>query len=508
MSKSSILKPLNLTGLLVVFCLSVFGQNSPLVPDAKKDSIWIEQLLKTANQLHPIHQDSNSTASLRWISGKVIYSEDNSSRTAQLFGISDTGYPVFTASTQYIYNGKVVEQDLYSETDKLNFRNNILRKIYRLPDKMPAYVFLFADIKNTPGYNQGTFEEAFSDISSPRDTDYNHIKRITYSAAALRLEKDSLIELTFPPYAEDTDNGEEPDTVSDKSISFTSDINHTKNFPKPFIRYDTLKHALNFLDIYCDGDNNNNYETNAAGCTTDFMNVHLGTYVYKDTAFVLTCDSSYYYPALASLDTIVARHKYIVGKYIINATAVSGYEEFYKTVYGTLTLNYKIGTQTLYSINNDGSDEDAKPVLKPDCRLQKNGSLVLILTDQTNNHGPGACGSASYSDSYFWLVNNNSSRKLFSYSYTTCNPTLTYTFTKGKKEISGKFYVSDTSDTESIIFENSYWKNNSTYVIVVADSSDATNFARNFYLHFNLQNKNAQVTLKAGKLYKPKNTKQ
>jgi len=504
MTKSSTHKPLNLTALLVVLSLSVFGQNSPLIPDARKDSVWIEHLLNSANQLHPIHQDSNSTVPLPWISGKVIYSEDNSSRTAQLFGISDTGYPVFTTSIQYVYQGKIVEQDLYSESDKVSFRDYTLRKIYRLPDKMPAYVFLFADIKNAPGYNHDTFEEAFRDISSPNDTDYNHIRRITCSAAALRLEKDSLVELTFPPSAEDAENAQEPDTANEKPISFTSDINHTKKFPKPFIRYDTLKHALSFLDIYCDGDNNDNYETNAASCTSDYMDVNAGTYLYKDTAFVLTSDSSYYYPALASLDTTVAAHKYVVGKYTIKATAVAGYEAFYNTVYGTITRNYKIGTQTLSSIDNDGSDE--KTDLKPDCRLQKNGSLILILTDQTNNHGPGACGSASYSDSYFWLVNNKSSRKLFSYAYTTCAPTLTYTFTKDKKEISGNFYVSDTSDTQNIMFENAYWKNNSTYVVVVADGSDATNLTRNFYVHFNLMNKNAPVTLKAGKLYKAKNT--
>ena len=325
----------------------------------------------------------------------------------------------------------------------------------------------------------------------------------------LRLKKDSLIEVRFPPST--TDNGDDrvanatdladsiytvntTTIVDTNSFGFTSYIKQTGKSLKPFLKYDTLTHKLSFLNVYCKQDDDDN------DCTDPFLNVKSGTYQYKDTAFVLSNDTTYYYPALRELDKTVARRNYKAGKYIIKAEAIEGYEEEYGgTVQQTLTKKYHIGTQTLTAFNNEEWD---KIDLKPDYHLQKNASLILLLEDETNGYAPGACGSGSHFDSYFWLVDGKSSKQLFSFSTSTCSSDINYTFKQNEEKIAGKFYLIDPSDKEDFgfQFDGSYWKDNSTYIFVISDNEKS--LSRNFYLHFNVSNKKNPIRLKAGKLYK------
>jgi hypothetical protein len=104
----------------------------------------------------------------------------------------------------------------------------------------------------------------------------------------------------------------------------------------------------------------------------------------------------------------------------------------------------------------------------------------------------------------FFLVDGKSSKKLFSFSTSSCNSNVDYTFLQNGEEISGKLYLISPSkkhsDEYEYEFDGSYWKNNSTYVFTISDSEKA--LARNYYLHFNVLNKKNPVSLTPGKLYK------
>jgi hypothetical protein len=190
---------------------------------------------------------------------------------------------------------------------------------------------------------------------------------------------------------------------------------------------------------------------------------------------------------------IIARHDYNIGKYTVKVTAVKGYQEFYKYVGETLTINYKIGSQNFSSFNNDEFDEKTIN-LRPDCRLQKDSSMILLTTAKTNDHAPGGCGAASYDYIAFWLTDGKSSREIFSYSYSTCYSHITYYFKQSGKEISGDFYLYNTDDLERLNVKTTYWKNNSTYVIVI----DGNFGSRKFYLYFDAKNKSKSVRLEPG----------
>ena len=472
-------KLFSLTIFLSFSSFYTFGQNAPFIPDAKKDSIEIQQALKINNKLHPIKSDSNNTAQKQWIAGKIVYSTDGLLKAVQLVADSNT----FTTTIIYHYHGKILKQDLNYNAD---FSNYTLNKIYKLPGKTPGYLFLLCQIENNPDYLHNWLTDYSKTSNLPDNKDFKHIKKVRYIASAFRLDKDSLFETTFPlttAQAADTANLE-----NSKSFGFIADVKQSKESPKPFLKYDELTNKLRFLNI--------SYKTNEINDTSAFMNVESAAFQYRDTSFVLLNDTTYYYPSLASTK-VIARRNYKAGKYIIKAVAYSGYQDFDGDIWPVLATSYQIGTQTL-SINNDGYDDGNKVDLKPDYRLQNNTSLILLLTDHTNNHAPGMCGSADYFDSNFWLINDNKApTQLFAFSYGSCNLSVSYTFNQNGKEISGNFYLNNRSDTDDITVDNSYWANNSTYVFVVGNEN---NLSRKFYLHFNPLNKKAPVTLRAGKL--------
>jgi len=500
-----LLKLLNLIALLLTLTPEVFGQNSALRADEKKDSAWITQSIINANK--PVnHKDTNQITHI-WAGGKILYCADGSLKATQLIAAPDT----FITTLQYFNHGKLVEQR-FDYTDLANYT---LNKIYRLPNKEPSYLFLLSKTEDKPDYEHDWLKDFNSLSNLPNDTDFNHIKKISYAAVMLRLKKDSLVEVNFPPSTppDNTDNTEATNTMpadsseititttavlDTSSFGFTSDIRQGRKYPRPFLKYDTLTDKLSFFNIYNkenDDDNNNS--------TSPFLTVESGAYQHKDTSFVLLNDTSYYSPSLESLTKNVARRNYKAGKYIIKAEAIEGYEEEYGgVIQQTLTERYHIGTQTLTDFNNEDWD---KIDLKPDYRLQNNSSLILLLEDETSGHAPGMCGAATYNDLYFWLVDGKSSAQLFSFSYGSCSFDLNYTFSRNGKEITGKFYLIDPDDeSNGYEFDDSYWKNNSTYVFVISDSEQT--LSRNFYLYFNVLDKKNPVRLKAGKLYRKKQT--
>jgi len=331
----------------------------------------------------------------------------------------------------------------------------------------------------------------------------------------LRFEKDSLREIIIPRDTAknndlDTDDSADVDNTVDDAADSASTVTDTTNvdtasfgftsyikqgkYIRPYLKYDTLTHELSFLNTYSPHTGPNDTEDPC-------LIVSSGFYKYIDTAFVLIKDTSYYSPTLEELDTVVAEKTYRAGKFIIKAKATSGYEKDYGGYYyATLTIDYKIGKQILTEFNNEfGYDSDTTIDLRPEYRIQKNSSLIMLVSDDTNGHGPGACGSASYYESYFWSVDNRSSQQLFSFTTSSCNSSAKYTFTRNGKDISDSFYLRHpTGDYDADYEFNSYWKNNSTYVFEISDSEKM--LLRNFYLHFNPLNKKNPVSLVAGKL--------
>lgn len=492
MKNPSRIKLLSLIAFIIILNFKSYAQNASFTPDAKKDSAWIAQSVIAANKLHPANLDSNGRGHGAWIDGKVLYCPDGSLKATQL----TAGPGSFTTALQFIYQGKVFQQDLSYHDD---FSGYTLNSIHKLPGEKPAYLFLFLSVQDTVGDGHDWLAE-FKQPDVPRDTDFNHVKDVHYVAAAFRFEKDSLFETTFPlTVAQQADTA---NLIASKSFGFDADIKQEKDAPRPFMKYDSLTHKLSFLDI--------EYKYNEASEALFQMDVESAAFKYKDTSFVLAEDTTYQYPSLESLTKILARDNYKAGKYLIKAWATKTYEDFTGDVFPVLTIKYKIRADTLTSYNDSGYDGSEKVDVKPEYRIQPNASLILLLTDETNNHAPGMCGAADYTDSRFWLIDNNKHpQQLFSFSYGSCSSAITYTYTQNGKEISGSCYVSHPFDKEEIApdisFENSYWKDSSTYVFVFNDQEGA--FSRNFYLHFNAADKKAPVKLVAGKLHRVKKKK-
>ncbi|HEY8999872.1 MAG TPA: hypothetical protein VIM89_00870 [Mucilaginibacter sp.] len=492
-------KLLSLVFLLIILNSKAFGQATFFKPNAIKDSISISESLITANKIHPILLDSSGSLRGKWVAGKVMYSPDGLLKATQLIG----DHNFYTTTIEYIYHQKVFKQDLNYKSD---FSNYPLTKIYRLPGKDPAYLFLLSEREALPNYEHDPVTDFLKITAFPNEAEFKHIQKITNVALVLSMNKDSLSEVAFPPTSDDDDDNQlgEPqsteDTVrkdSSQSLGFISDVKQSRKYPKPFLKYDTLTHTLNFLDIY--------YKTNVAGEveSVDFLRVHSGSFDYKDSLFVLTKDTFYYHPSLETRK-LFARKNYKAGKFIIKTEAFENYHDYGEAgIFPELEIKYKIGNQTLTTINNAEFDEKDKD-LKPDYKLQNNSALILLLTDETNGHRSGMCGAATSSDSDFWLINSISKppQKLFSFSYSTCYSNVTYSFIRNGKKVTGSLYIDTESEEGNKYLENSYWKNNSTYVFLISNP-DAT-FSRNFYLHFNSSNKKIPVTLTAGKLYETK----
>lgn len=479
----------SLIGVVLLFAFSscVSRQVNSNIYNAKRDSALIAQALTEANKQQGIKGNH------KWLSGKALQSTDGLLQAIQLIATPDT----FTTTLQYNYHGKILQQNL----DNTDISENSLDKVYRLPGKEPAYLFLLSKIEYKPYCGKDWLTD-FKGASNLNDAKtLNLIKTINYAAVMLRLEKNGFVEVPIhAPVADDVDpdQAEAPPSENSaatdtNSFSFISDIRGGK-YPKPYLSYDTIKHTLSFLNIYNINDDDMS--------DSIFYNVEPGVYQYKNNVFDLIKDTTYYYPSLQSLTKIVAQQNYQAGKYLIRAKAIEGYEEGYgRRIHAILTNEYRIGTQTLTESNNEETDSVN---LRPSYRVQNNSSLVMLLMDDHNNYAPGMCGSGSYYDYYFWLVDDKSSKQLFSFSNSSCTNRVDFTFTQDGKETSGSFYLEKKADNDgaSYFAFDSFWKDNSTYVFVTSDPEKG--ISRSFYLHFDLLDKKNPAKLTIGELSKSK----
>ncbi len=161
-------------------------------------------------------------------------------------------------------------------------------------------------------------------------------------------------------------------------------------------------------------------------------------------------------------------------------------------------VDYYINSQTIGFIDNVGEDSITKNNLKPDYKVQKDGSLIFLVTDFTTPNHSGQCGACESEDSEFWLIKKNSKKSLFTLSSNLGMGYTEYAYFDGKSEKSGRLYVESESDENPsfLTLERTYWQNNSTYVISVSNDDSS----RNFYIRFVTINKKTFAKLVPGKL--------
>lgn len=485
-----------LTLFMLILCCNAFAQYGVIRPHAKKDSAWLNNLLLKINT-HPVTAKDSTVNYVKWQKGKIYYSPDSLLRVAQFIGgLDDRNAAFYTAVIQYKYENRVIEREFDDNDANFDFRNYPITHVYKLPGKLPSYLILSREIEMVGDDHSDHIAEFTASANRASTIDFTQVKSITNAVSTIRLGKDSLIEVAFPPDIDETDDysQSQQDTSNGKSFTFISDIKQGKRYPRPFLKYNPVSHQLSFQDIDCKNDSYGDDSTNP------YLSVDAGTYEYRDTSFVLIKDTSYYYPALASIKIIVAKQNYKVGPYLIKAKAIKGYKEVGEGILPILTTEYKINSKTITSENYES---EATADLKPDCKLQKNFSLIVLSTDITTPNHRGQCGGADYEDSHFTLVTKNTSKSIFSFSSSSCDTYTTYSYRDGKTEKTGKLYLTSPAvEDENAEVERSYWKDASTYVFQVTGDSTA----RNFYVYFDSRNPNSPVRLTAGKLYSYKKT--
>lgn len=132
--------------------------------------------------------------------------------------------------------------------------------------------------------------------------------------------------------------------------------------------------------------------------------------------------------------------------------------------------------------------------MKPSYKLQNDGSLIILTTDTTVPNHSRECGMCETENLNFWLVKKDSIKKLFSFSANISSPyrMVEYEYSVDNTIKEGAFYLNkdDVIGEEwQATFDQSYWKNNSTYVVRMASEK----WFRDFYIHFDAINNVSRI---------------
>lgn len=493
------MKIASITTLLFLCILKVFAQNGPFSADKKKDSVWIKQLIEIEKeeQFAALKKDSNVVKFDR-MDGRVIYSPDSCLRIGQVSirfeGMNNT---LFETTVQYILENKILELKLPIDTDSYSFRDLPVMNIYKLPGLKASYLIISAKVQKPPG--ETSYPEDDLPSKYPSDEEFKRIEKMYLAASLVHIVRDSLTEIGFiTPSEPDDQDSKTPAILSGRSLYLESDIKNAKHSLKPFLKYDPVKKELRFLTTYCD-----NGDTDS-GCNTPYINTYSGTFKYKDTAFTLVSDTSFFSPSLESVNKTIAIKKFKTGNSITKVIATKKYEEVGQGILPVLYVDYHVQSQSIGYVNYMFGEETGEMNFKPDHKVQKDSGLIFLVTDVTTPNHSGMCGGCEYDDSSFWLIKQNRKKLLFSFSWNSNSSYTTYTYHNGRSDIKGRFYLendlgADEHDENSIV-DNAYWKNNNTYVFHVSDET----FERNFYVHFVTVNRKTIAKLIIGKLQRKK----
>jgi hypothetical protein len=444
--------------------------------------------IEKEKQLDALKKDSN-VVKFDWMSGKIVYSPDSCLRIGQVSirydGLNST---LYATTAQYSWQNKILELKLPTDTDHYDFQDFPVTNIYKIPSVQAVYLILSANVQKQADQTSDPGNDFPSKY--PSDEEFKKIEKMYHVASLVHIAKDSLKEIEFKTGSDERDS-QLHDIISGNSLYFESHIQTAKHLLKPFLKYDPAKKELSFLTTYCDNDDD-------TGCSVPYINVYSGTFKYRDIAFTLISDTGYFYPSLKSLSKTLSVKKFKTGNYITQVIATEKYEEVGEGVLSILDVDYKIQSQSIGYVNYM-FDKSSERNFKPEFKVQKNSSLIFLISDTTTpNHG-GMCGGGEYDDSSFWLINQKNKKLLFSFSSSSCNSYTTYTYNNGKSDITGKFYVksdSDIGENDNVSVDDTYWKNNDTYVFHVSDE----NLSRNFYVRFITINKKTIAKLIVGKL--------
>ena len=489
------MKTATITLILFLFCAKVYSQTDTTA--RQSDAAWVRQLIANENKEQATTAKKDSLSQyVEWTDGKVVYGPDSCLRIAQLsgrFSYSEKDY--YTTFIQYLSNHKAVELKVPADTVNYSFNDYPISHIYRLPGPKGTYLIIAS--KTDTVQKATLYKDDGSPTARPAGQDSIY-ERIGIVASLVHVMRDSLLETGFETGA-DNDKSPYSEIISGGALSADLDtyLPGTKDIPKPFLNFDPVKNELSFLALYNsvedEGDND------GRGSSMPFLKIYSGVFKYKDSVFTLLSDTGYYYPSLESLDEIIAAKKFKTGNSITNVVATAKYEEVGGGVMEILYVDYYVRGQSIYSVDYRFEKTPAAQDLHPDYKVQKDGALVLI-TDLTTPNRDGRCGECDYIDSEFWLINQKRKGKLFTFSSNSDTGYTTYTYNDGKSDVNGRFYLKkiDAGDDEKWgeNVDNTYWKNNSTYVFHVSDGI----LARNFYLHFLTVNSKTVVKLTAGKL--------
>ena len=487
--------------LLFLFCTKVYSQTDISQVGKQSDAAWIRQLIENQNKQQAAAAKKDTLSQyVEWTSGRVVYSPDSCLRIAQLSGRFPYSKKInYITSVQFVSQHRALELKLTADTVNYTFRDYPISNIYKLPSPKGTYLIIATKTDTLP--KAALHQADGTPITRPasQDSVYNQIGVV---ASVVHVVKDSIAEIGFETGG-DNDRRPLSEIISGNSLSadLNTYLSATKDIPRPFIKYDPVKNELSFLTLYASEDDDG--DNDGRGSSDPFLSVYSGVFKYKDSLFTLTRDSSYYYPSLKSFDKIIAVKNFSTGNYITKAKATSKYEEVGEGVLSVVQVDYAVQSQNL-SYVDEINDNPVKPDIKPDFKVQKDGSLIFLITDSTTpNHG-GACGGCEYFDSGFWLIKPNSKKLIFSFSSSSGNNYTTYTYNDGKSEKSGRFYLEnkrqEDADKWKMSVDSTYWKDGSTYVFRVSDDT----LARNFYVHFVTVNNKTIAKLTVSKLLRKK----
>lgn len=484
------MKITRITILLFLIFSKVCGQSNPFTADKNKDSVWIKELIEMQNKQQLATRNKDTVEQIGWIDGKVIYSPDSCLRIGQIAGrLNGMNTTLFFTTVQCLHQNKILELKLVEDTVNYVFQDYPIMHIYKLPKPKATYLILSAKIEG-PSNSTSSFQNDFP-FKYPADKDLLGIEKIYNIASIVHIAGDSLLTKGLVTDPDDPDS-QISSVISGNSLCFDSYGKTVKQAPKPFLKYNQAKKELSFSTTYC-GETGDE-----GGCNISYVNVYSGTLAYRDTAFTLVSDTSYLYPSLKSLTRTITNEEFKTGNCITRLIATEKYEEIGDGVVKMLDVNYKIGSQNIGYVNYNYMLDEAAAVrdLKPEYKVQKDSSLIFLITDSTFPNDGGQCGRCQFDDSRFWLIRQNSKKLLFSFSSNSGSSYTTYSYNNGRSGRSGRFYVKNNSSEEDISVAKTYWKNNSTYVVQVSDE----NLVRNFYINFVTINKKTIATLVAGKL--------
>jgi len=320
-----------------------------------------------------------------------------------------------------------------------------------------------------------------------------------FYTSAIVLKNDSLLPMLFEQVDErnkDTwqyQQSEDTGSVYDNYFSFLSKIRPSTVFPKPYLSYDENKRQIQYLYLKCPESIEVNY------CNSPFLTMFKGILQFNDadTSFELISDTSQYIPSLESFTKIIAKRNFKIGNYNINATLIEKKVDNGNDIYTNHTVIYEIGSQR---VEYDDEYIDST-MLKPNCRVQPDSSLLFVYSSTGNGHSPGDCGSCDYSESEILLITKNSKKTIFSYSLNPRPMTTSYEYVDQKgKTCSGVFFVKNRSTDEDMPqVDSEGWTDNSTYMFHVT-SNENEDHSRNYFVHFITKNGKTYPKLKKGKL--------